>query len=42
MYESIDWPRKRSPRRRNRKFFFLVAIIAAILLSEADRGVLLG
>ena len=35
MYESIDWPRQpKLPRRRNRKFFFLLAIIAVIFLGS--------
>ena len=35
MPESIDWPRKPpSPRRGSRKFLFLVAFIAAIILSS--------
>src|ERR1700757_2126230 len=35
MYESIDWPKKAQlPRRRNRKFFFLFAIIAVVLLGS--------
>src|SRR5579863_1071749 len=32
MHESIDWPRKALPaRRRGRKFYILIAIIALIL-----------
>src|SRR5215471_5595359 len=35
MYESIDWPKKTQlPRRRNRKFLFLFAIIAVVLLGS--------
>ena len=35
MYESIDWPRQpKLPRRHNRKFLFLLAIIAIIFLGS--------
>ena len=35
MYESIDWPKKAQlPRRRNRKFLFLFAIIGVVLLGS--------